>query len=71
MRKRCKGKFICRACGSEIIPENFDKKTRIHCVSEQFYNFILIEYKNALIFCIFLLLKNKAFLQFNNLILLN
>jgi hypothetical protein len=35
------------------------------------YNFILIEYKNALIFCLFLLLKNKAFLQFNNLILLN
>lgn len=24
MRKRCKGKFICRACGSEIIPENFE-----------------------------------------------
>ena len=24
MRKRTKGKFICRACGSEIIPENFE-----------------------------------------------
>lgn len=24
MRKRCKGKFICRACGSQIIPENFE-----------------------------------------------
>lgn len=24
MRKRCKGKFICRACGSEIIPEDFE-----------------------------------------------
>lgn len=23
MRKRCKGQFICRACGSQIIPENF------------------------------------------------
>ena len=23
MRKRCKGQFICRVCGSEIIPENF------------------------------------------------
>lgn len=24
MRKRCKGKFICRVCGSQIIPENFE-----------------------------------------------
>ena len=24
MRKRCKGIFVCRACGSEIIPENFE-----------------------------------------------
>lgn len=24
MRKRTKGKFICRACGSEIIPEDFE-----------------------------------------------
>lgn len=24
MRKRCKGEFICRVCGSEIIPENFE-----------------------------------------------
>lgn len=23
MRKRVKGQFICRACGSQIIPENF------------------------------------------------
>lgn len=24
MRKRFKGKFICRACGSQIIPESFE-----------------------------------------------
>lgn len=24
MRKRVKGQFICRACGSEIVPENFE-----------------------------------------------
>ena len=24
MRKRIKGKFICSACGTEIIPENFE-----------------------------------------------
>lgn len=24
MRKRVKGQFICRACGSQIIPENLE-----------------------------------------------
>jgi hypothetical protein len=24
MRKRCKGKFICSVCGTQIIPENFE-----------------------------------------------